>query len=172
MTGDDCHVRSGVRLHRRSRVRRTGREPSDQIDWREGRLAGVGSLHSEDIEHDPRGEVELVEQEVVGMDDLAVERPEHVHWIVADVCRDDGVSPAAHSGGYDVAVVSIGERHGVLQVLPSLDGGVFEGVVHGSESALDSFGWNLWMDVDDGVHGLGDDPSAPQRPVEVAFGEP
>ena len=71
-----------------------------------------------------------------------------------------------------MAVVSVGERHGVLQVLPSLDAGVLEGVVHGSEAGSDSLGWDLGMDVDDGVGGLGDDPSAPQRPVEIAFGEP
>ena len=147
-------------------------ESSDEVDGREGRLASVGSLLSEDVKHDPRGEVELVEQEVVGVDDLDVERPEHPRWIVADVCRNDGISPAAESGGDDMAVVNVGERHGVLQSLPSLDAGVLEGVVHGSEPGPDSLGWDLGMDVDDGIGGLGDDPSAPQRPVEIAFGGP
>jgi len=146
-------------------------ESSDEVDGREGRLAGVGSLFSEDVEHDPWGEVELVEQEVVGVDDLDAERPEHVHRIVADVCRDDGISPAAESGGNDVAVVSVGECHGVLRGLSSLDAGFLEGAAHGSEPGPDSFGWDLGMDVDDGVDGLGDDPSGPKRPVEVAFGE-
>ena len=147
-------------------------ESSDEIDGREGRLASVGSLLSENVEHDPRGEVELVEQEVVGVDDLDAERPEHVHRIVADVCRDDGISPAAESGGDDMAVVNVGERHGMLQGLPSLDAGVLEDLVHRSEPGPDSLGWDLGMDVDDSVGGLSDDPSAPQWPVEVAFGEP
>ncbi len=51
-------------------------ESSDQIDGREGGLAGVGGLLLQYVEHDPRGEVELVEKEVVGVDDRDVERSE------------------------------------------------------------------------------------------------
>jgi len=76
-----------------------------------------------------------VEQEVVGVDDLDVERPEHPRWIVADVCRDDGIFPADESGGNDVAVVNVGERHGVLQGLPSRDAGVLERVVRRRRAA-------------------------------------
>jgi hypothetical protein len=88
-------------------------------------------------------------------------------------CTNAAAVLAAFAGDDQLAgVLDGGERHGVLQGLPSLDAGVLEGVVHGSEPGPDSLGWDLGMDVDDGVGGLGDDPNAPQRPVEIAFGEP
>ena len=75
-------------------------ESSDEVDKREGRLAGVSSLLGLGGRRArSSGEVELVGKEVIGVDDLDVERPEHVHRIVADGCRDDGIGPAAHSGG-------------------------------------------------------------------------
>jgi hypothetical protein len=89
------------------------------------------------------------------------ERSEDVDRIVVDVGADDGLGLTAQSGGYHVTVVGVGEPYGVLQVLPSVDAGVLEGVVHGGESPLDLLGWDLWVGLYDGVDRLGDDPGGP-----------
>ena len=60
-------------------------QSGEQADGREGRPPGVGSLLSQDVEDDPRGEVELVQEEVVGMDDLDVQGIENGRRIVAHV---------------------------------------------------------------------------------------
>jgi hypothetical protein len=72
---------------------------------------GVGGLFSKDVEHDPGGEVELVEQEVVGVDDLNAERFEGVGGVVPDVRSDDRVGTTAQRGGHDMTIVGIGESY-------------------------------------------------------------
>jgi hypothetical protein len=48
------------------------------------------------------GEVELVEQEVVGVDDLNAERLEGVGGVAPDIRGDDRLDTTAQRGGHDM----------------------------------------------------------------------
>ena len=72
---------------------------------------------------------------------------------MTDVAGDDDVGPATHGGDHHVAVIGVGECHRVLQVLPSVERVRPRNVVHVGESPLDLFGWDVGMDLYDGVGG-------------------
>jgi hypothetical protein len=156
-----------------SKPRNAGSSESDeQVDWREGRVTGVVGLLAKDVEHDPGGKVELVEQKVLGMDDFEAEGLESVGGVVTNVRCDDGVGPSTDRCGHDMTIVDVWQCDGRLQGLPALDSGIFERFVHGDEPLADELGRDVRMDLDDGVGGLGEDPVGPERSVHLPLRDP
>ena len=70
-------------------------EASDEVNGRQRRSSSVIGLLAKHVQHNVWREIELVEEEGVGMDDLDAERVENVRRVVADVGSDYGVGPTA-----------------------------------------------------------------------------
>lgn len=118
----------------------------------------MGCLFSQDVEHDSRSEVELIEKEVAGIDGCDSERRQHLIWEVAEVGGDDRVSPATHRRCEDVTVIRVRKREQRLERLPTLDARILEGVLHGGKPPGDDVWCQLGVDVEHRVGGFAKDP--------------
>ncbi|WP_434735723.1 hypothetical protein [Accumulibacter sp.] len=63
-------------------------------------------------------EVPLRDDELVGVDDLDAQRPDHIEWEVPDVCRDDAVGMSRKCRGKHLDVIGIWQLQAAGQRLP------------------------------------------------------
>lgn len=70
-----------------------------------------------------------------------------------------------------MTVVGVREREGRRQALPAFDTGVLEGSVHSCEPLGHEVRWEVWMDLENGIGRLGEDPLRPEGPIQLALGD-
>jgi hypothetical protein len=124
----------------------------------------VGGLLVDDLDEGGRAEVELVEEEVVGVDYLQAERPECSGGEVLHVGGDDGLRAALGGCRDDVPVARVGQPDCWLEFFPAGDQCVGEGLAHLCEPLARV---NAGVDLLGGRLRLGEDPAGPQRAVQA-----
>ena len=75
-------------------------------------------------------EVQLIEQEVIGVLHLQADVTDGLHWEVTKVRGHDHIRPTTQGGGHLVAVVGVREFDSGPQRLPACDASVVERGLH------------------------------------------
>jgi hypothetical protein len=88
------------------------------------------------LERELRVQVELVQQEIIGMHRRQVERFESRDREVLEIERHDDLGPRPHRGGQHMTILQI-VRHGGHQSFIAADFSVREGLPHPADPPID-----------------------------------
>jgi len=137
-----------------------------------GRVSKVSGLLREHLVCNSRQEIELIEEELVGMLDPDSCREESIFGKVLDVERHDDLRASPDRGCQDVPIVVVWKIEAGGHLFPPLDEGVFERRVHGVEPATNAERVELGVHRSDCPCGFVEYPLRPQRPVEAPLCKP
>ena len=146
-------------------------EDPEQRLGSQGGLLGGFRLLTHRVDDHAGSEVEVVEQELVGAERLQAVAPQDCCREVANVGRHDHVGSPGDGGREDVAIIAVRQLEAVLQRLPTIEAGVWEGGVHLSEATVDALRIDLGMDGRHGALGFLENPGGLQRSVQLVLGQ-
>lgn len=142
----------------------------EQLTGRPGRMLILTDLGGDNGEHRRWFELQLTEQEFIGMHGLDPPGVQGVWWEVLQVGGDDGVRVGAHGRCQNMAVLGV-VAHRWDERFVSLDGGEWEGVFHLSQSSVGGVRGDVESVCDHVPSDFLEDAVGPADVEAVGFGE-